>query len=190
MEIIQAVRFTNSEACPKEYLAAIESSLGSSESGEDLYFKFRAVQQHDGECLSDFLRRLEKILIKVVQRGGLPAHLAGKAHLEQLIRGATQSDIMLLQLRLREQKNNPLDFLDLLHEIREEEVREAERRKSNPTVLQVQVGRENSKDPFFQELATEIKDLQTTVAELTVQSKDDATSEKKQKSQPASEFSD
>lgn len=140
--------------------------------------------------MSDFLRRLEKILIKVVQRGGLPAQLVGKARLEQFIRGATQSDIMLLQLRLRELKNNPPDFLDLLHEIWEEEVREAERRKSNPTVRQVKVGRENSKDPFFQELTTEIKDLHTTVAELTVQSKEDATSERKQKSQPASEFTD
>lgn len=115
LEIIQAVRFTNLEASPKEYLAAIESAFGSSESGEDLYFKFRALRQRHGECLSDFLRRLEKILIKVVQRGGLSSLLAGKARLEQLIRGATQSDIMLLQLRLRERKNNPPDFLDLLH---------------------------------------------------------------------------
>ncbi len=61
LEIIQAVRFTNSEASPKEYLAAIESAFGSSESGEDLYFKFRALRQRHGECLSDFLRRLEKI---------------------------------------------------------------------------------------------------------------------------------
>ncbi|XP_052002485.1 paraneoplastic antigen Ma1 homolog [Xyrauchen texanus] len=149
LEIIQAVRFTNAEASPKEYLTAIESAFGSSESGEDLYFKFRAVRQRQGECLSDFLRRLEKILIRVVQRGGLPAQSAGKARLEQLLRGATQSDIMLLQLRLRERKRNPPDFLDLLHEIREEEVRETERRKSNPTVRQVQVGSENIKDPFF-----------------------------------------
>ncbi|MGL5355544.1 MAG: hypothetical protein ACRDAQ_03175, partial [Cetobacterium sp.] len=125
LEIIQAVRFTNADASPREYLAAIESAFGSSESGEDLYFKFRALRQRQGECLSDFLRRLEKILIRVVQRGGLPPLSAGKARLEQLLRGATQSDIMLLQLRIRERKSNPPDFLDLLHEIREEEVREA-----------------------------------------------------------------
>ncbi len=76
LEIIQAVRFTNLEASPKEYLIAIESAFGSSESGEDMYFKFRALRQRHGECLSDFLRRLEKILIRVVQRGSLPAQLA------------------------------------------------------------------------------------------------------------------
>ncbi|XP_051987764.1 paraneoplastic antigen Ma1 homolog [Xyrauchen texanus] len=85
LEIIQAVRFTNAEASPKEYLTAIESAFGSSESCEDLYFKFRAVRQRQGEYLSDFLRRLEKILIRVVQRGGLPAQSAGKEEQPSLI---------------------------------------------------------------------------------------------------------
>jgi len=37
---------------------------------------------------------------------------------EQLIRGAVESDLMLLQLRLRERKNHPPNFLTLLNEVR------------------------------------------------------------------------
>lgn len=190
LEIIQAVRFTNSNASPKEYLAAVESAFGSSESGEDLYFKFRALRQRHGECLSDFLRRLEKVLIKVVQRDGLPLQSVGKARLEQLIRGATQSDIMLLQLRLRERKQNPPDFLELLHEIKEEEVREAERHKSNPTVRKVHIENEKPNDFSLQDLATEIRDLQSLVAKLAVKTQEDFAPERKQKSHQADEFSE
>ncbi len=54
----------------------------------------------------------------------------------------------------------------------------------------MQIGNETYKDPFFQALVTEIKDLQTMVAELTVKSKDDAISEKKPTSQQALEFNE
>lgn len=72
------------------------------------------MQQQKGEKLSDFLRRLKRSLSKVVQRGGLPASRRNQAHLEQLLRGAVASDLMLIQLRLGERKAAPLNFLQLL----------------------------------------------------------------------------
>ncbi|XP_071371082.1 paraneoplastic antigen Ma1 homolog, partial [Centroberyx affinis] len=97
-EIIQAVRSNDPEARPEDYLAALENVFGTSESGEDLYFAFRSMQQKPSERLSDFLRRLEKGLTKAVQKGGLSPSLRDRARVEQLLRGATESDIMLLQL--------------------------------------------------------------------------------------------
>ncbi|XP_068451557.1 uncharacterized protein [Clinocottus analis] len=120
LEIIQAVRMTEPDASPMEYIHAIESIFGRSESGEDLYFSFRSLRQQPGERLSEFLQRLERSLIKVVQGGGLQVSAANKARIEQLIRGST-SDLMLLQLKVRERKDNPPTFLNLLQEIREEE---------------------------------------------------------------------
>ncbi len=73
LEIAQAVRANNPEAAPGEYLQAIERAFGTSETAEDLYFSFRALRQCSGERLSDFLRRVERLLTKVVQRGGLAA---------------------------------------------------------------------------------------------------------------------
>lgn len=56
-EIIQAVRYNDSDASPEEYLVALENAFGITKSGEDLYFAFRSMQQKSGERLSDFLRR-------------------------------------------------------------------------------------------------------------------------------------
>ncbi|KAK7909563.1 hypothetical protein WMY93_014247 [Mugilogobius chulae] len=121
LEIAKSVRDSDAEASPSEYLDALESAFGSAESGDDLYFAFRLMQQQPSEKLSDFLRRLERALTKVVQRGGFPAGGKDKARLEQLLRGATASDLMLIQLRLRERKSSPPTFLQLLSEIRTEE---------------------------------------------------------------------
>ncbi|XP_065144083.1 paraneoplastic antigen Ma1 homolog [Paramisgurnus dabryanus] len=79
LDIIQAVRLTNSSASPMEYIEALESAFGTSESGEDLYFAFRLLRQKPGELLSAFLRRIEKSLTKLVQKGGLERELADRA---------------------------------------------------------------------------------------------------------------
>lgn len=73
-------------------MEALESTFGSSESGEDLSFAFRLLRQCSGESLSAFLRRMEKSLTKVVQKGGLASTNADKARVEQLIRGAVESE--------------------------------------------------------------------------------------------------
>ncbi|KAK7945433.1 hypothetical protein WMY93_001161 [Mugilogobius chulae] len=49
LEIIQAVRLSNSEATHIDYLQALESTFGTSESGEELYLKFRALHQTQDE---------------------------------------------------------------------------------------------------------------------------------------------
>ncbi|XP_030254960.1 paraneoplastic antigen Ma2-like [Sparus aurata] len=48
-EIIQAVRLTQPDASPHEYIEAIESIFGTVESGEELYLSFRALRQQPGE---------------------------------------------------------------------------------------------------------------------------------------------
>ncbi|XP_030628080.1 paraneoplastic antigen Ma1 homolog [Chanos chanos] len=98
LEIIQAVRFNNPEATPREYADVIENTFGTLETEEELYFTFRLLSQHPGERLSEFLRRMERVLSKVVQKGGLPPTLADRARLGQLIKGATGSDMMVLNL--------------------------------------------------------------------------------------------
>ncbi|XP_060763130.1 paraneoplastic antigen Ma1 homolog [Neoarius graeffei] len=43
LEIAQAVRSSDPQATPQAYLGALEQAFGSSESGEDLYYAFRAL---------------------------------------------------------------------------------------------------------------------------------------------------
>ena len=128
MEIIKAVRWSNPDASCMEYIQAIDNTFGSTESGEDLYLSFKSLYQKPNERLSEFLRRLEKSLSKVIRRGGLPGNTGNRARLDQLIKGAVESDLMLIQLNLRDKRDNPPTFLDLLKEIREAEDLEAARR--------------------------------------------------------------
>ncbi|XP_076836716.1 uncharacterized protein LOC143482275 [Brachyhypopomus gauderio] len=170
LEIVKAVKYSDPDASPGAYLDAINSAFGTTESGEDLYFAFRLLHQNSGERLSEFVRRLEQALTKVVQKGGLSAQDRDRVRIEQLLRGAVGSDLLLVQLRLRERRSNPPCFLDLLSEIRTEEAYQASRQKINATVRQVQTaGRLESNSPEVHTLRAELKELKTKFAELAKQ---------------------
>ncbi len=103
-----------------------------------------------------------------MHRGGISPQRMDQVRLEQLIRGSAQSDMILVHLRLRERKERPPTFLQLLNEIREEEEYEASRRKLNPTVRQVQVAKEmKSRSSEIQDLKAEIKVLTSKLSGLT-----------------------
>jgi len=166
LEILQAVRFNNPDATPIEYIDVIENTFGTPETGEELYFSFRLLCQHSSEKLSEFLRRMESLLNKVVKKGGLRHVQADKARLDQLIKGATRSDMMLLNLRLREQRQQPPSFLQLLNEIRTEEEYEASRRKLTP-IKSVHVKIVIPAEADIRDLGAEIQELKSQVHELT-----------------------
>ncbi|RXN30197.1 Retrovirus-related Pol polyprotein from transposon 297 [Labeo rohita] len=85
--------------------------------------------------------------------------MVDRVRVEQLIRGAVESDLMLLQLRLRERKNQPPTFLTLLNEIREAEENEAARQKIKATVKSVQSHDEGKLSfSLVKELKAEIKE--------------------------------
>ncbi|KAL4008319.1 hypothetical protein ACER0C_002171 [Sarotherodon galilaeus] len=167
LEILQAVRFNNPEATPQEYIEVIENTFDTPETGEELYFAFRMLCQHRGEKLSEFLRRMERSLSKVVKKGGLSPALIDKARLDQLIKGATGSDLMLLSLRLRERKDNPPTFLQLLNEVRIEEEHEASRRRLNPNKVVHVKSAAVPTGAHVENLRLEIQGLKTQVNELT-----------------------
>ncbi len=169
-EIIQAVRLTQPDASPNVYIEAIESIFGTVESPEELYLSFRALHQQPGERLSEFLRRLERSLVKVVQGGGLPISAVNHSRLEQLIRGST-SELMLLKLRIRERSSDPPNFLALLREVMEEEGRQSARQSQVTStrpqrVRTVQAGKEKEPDPCSQsELQAQIRELRAQLEE-------------------------
>lgn len=160
-DIVKVVRFSSPEASAFEYLEALENTFGSSESGEDLYFAFRLLRQFPKEMLSDFLTRLEKSLTKVVQKEGLMSQSMDRARIEQLIRGASaDSDLMLLQLRLRERKAKPPGFLELLNEIKTAEENELARRRIGMPVKSLNLKADSAVDSdVVNKLRTELQEL-------------------------------
>lgn len=181
LAIVKAARASDADVSPEQCLEALEQVFGTVETGEDLYFAFRLMRQRDSEKLSDFLRRLDRVLFKVVERGGLLPSNADRARLEQLLRGAVASDLMLVNLRLRERRTAPPTFLQLLREVRSEEEYEASRTKLNPPVhsLQVQSDMEGKKAEL-QMLKAEIKEIK----ELCVAMASNTTKPVEERAQP------
>lgn len=162
LEEVKAVQLSDPDVTPEKCLEALESAFGLAESGDDLYFSFRLQRQHPGEKLSEFLRRLERCLSKVVQRGGLPASSMDRARVEQLLKGAVDADLMLI--RLREKKDNPPTFLQLLRDIRTEEEYEASKAKLNQSVRSVYAKPQAESKSEIQTLRAEIKSMFATMA--------------------------
>ncbi|XP_051973265.1 paraneoplastic antigen Ma1 homolog [Xyrauchen texanus] len=162
LAVVKAVRNADPEVSPAVCLEAIDSAFGSAETGEDLYFAFRLLKQQPKEKMSDFLRRIELSLTKVVRRGGLPTSRTYRARVEQLLRGAIHADMMLVQLKLRDRKENPPSFLELLSEIRREEEYESSRMKLNTSVRSVHTTpTTDSRQDDVERLRTEIQELKS-----------------------------
>uniref|UniRef100_A0AAR2IPB4 Paraneoplastic antigen Ma-like C-terminal domain-containing protein n=1 Tax=Pygocentrus nattereri TaxID=42514 RepID=A0AAR2IPB4_PYGNA len=169
-------RIMESVKGPAQVIQSVRSS--EPESAEDVYFSFRLLQQRSGERLSDFLRRLEKSLTKVVQMGGLPSRDRDRAHVEQLLWGAVASDLLLVQLRLRERKNNPPSFLELLGEIRVEEEYLVSQRQDNTAVRPVEtVNTTEADQSVVLSLRAELKDVKARLKELTAPSRRSSSKE-------------
>lgn len=157
--------------CSDEYISAIDRAFGSPETGEDLYFAYRIIQQKSGEMLSDYVQRLEPFLAKVVRKGGVRAQDMNRVRIEQLLQGAVGADVMLLQLRLKEKRANPPTFLELLSQIRVKEEHERSRRKVHARVRSVGAQDCVSATDFdLQELRADVKALQGKMSELKVKS--------------------
>lgn len=167
LEILQAVHFNNPSATSMDYIDVLETTFGNPESGEELYFAFRMLCQHPNEKLSEFLRRIERVLNKVVQKGGLQSSGADKARLDQLIKGAIRSDMMILNLGLRDRRDSPPTFLELLNEIRLEEEHEASCRRLHPPKAVYAKSATVTSDTELKDLKVEIHQLRAQVSELS-----------------------
>ncbi|XP_037833479.1 uncharacterized protein LOC119617377 [Kryptolebias marmoratus] len=177
LEIVKSLRLSKPRATAQEFLDAMDCAFGSAESAEDLYFSFRLIQQKSGEKLSDYVRRIEPFLAKVVKKGGVSANEKDKVRVEQLLRGAIDSDLMLLQLRLKERRSTPPNFLDLLSEIRTEEEYQQTRKKVNARIRNVAASKDLVDDDVdIEVLKADFKALKTQVFEMSKSSANEGAS--------------
>ncbi|XP_056140262.1 paraneoplastic antigen Ma1 homolog [Lampris incognitus] len=120
-DIVRFLKVSNPSSTATEYLTALDTVYGSTESGADLMASFRHTFQEDGERLSAYLCRLDKLLHRVLVRGGIgPADL-NHARMEQLFKGALTTDLVALCVRMMHTLQDPPTFSQLMREIREEE---------------------------------------------------------------------
>ena len=110
-----------------DILSALQKAYGVVSDGDDLYTKFRDTYQESKEKPSEFLVRLNGLLCKVVQKGGIEATRANRVRLDQFIRGCLYQESIITDLQLSQKKSSPPSYADLLQLVREEEARKEEK---------------------------------------------------------------
>lgn len=120
-DIVRFLRAQNPTATSHDYMQALETAFGTTESPADLLMKFRQTFQCDGEKLSTYLLRLDKLLHCVFRKGGVGQPEMNQLRIEQVVRGALPHDMTALRIRMTHKLRAPPTFYELLKEVREEE---------------------------------------------------------------------
>ncbi|XP_069832264.1 paraneoplastic antigen Ma2 homolog [Dendropsophus ebraccatus] len=121
MEIVQAAWRGKPQVTSQDYMTALEDAFGSPEDATDLLYKLRITYQEAGEKMSDYLYRLDKLIYRVVSKGGLDSKEVDNCRLDQMLRGALTNDPIAQRLRCTDRDKIPLSFHQLLKQVRQEE---------------------------------------------------------------------
>ncbi|XP_063788867.1 paraneoplastic antigen Ma1 homolog [Pseudophryne corroboree] len=122
MGIIQAARRSNPNATLETYFESLDYAYRTLEDVGDLTSRLHHTFQESGEKLSAFLIRLDKLLYKIVDKGGIDKEDVDKSRMKQLLRGASTMDPVAQKLRCSGVREPSPTFNELLKEIKQEEV--------------------------------------------------------------------
>nr|XP_008286557.1 PREDICTED: paraneoplastic antigen Ma1-like [Stegastes partitus] len=120
-DIVRFLRAQDPTAISYDYMQALVTAFGTTHSPSDLLVRFRHTFQREGEKLSAYLFRLDKLLHCVFRKGGVRLSEMNKLRIEQVVRGSLPQDMIALRIRMTHKLREPPNFNDLLEEVREEE---------------------------------------------------------------------
>ncbi|XP_063804780.1 paraneoplastic antigen Ma1 homolog [Pseudophryne corroboree] len=121
MGIIQAARRSNPQATLETYFEVLDYAYGTLEDVGDMTSRFHHTFQEPGEKLSAYLIRIDKLLYKIVDKGGITREEVDGSRMKQLLRGAWTTDFVAQMLRCSAIRETPPTFNDLLKEVKQEE---------------------------------------------------------------------
>ncbi|XP_063788759.1 paraneoplastic antigen Ma1 homolog [Pseudophryne corroboree] len=121
MGIIQAARRSNPQATLETYFEVLDYAYGTLEDVGDLTSRIHHIFQEPGEKLSAYLIRIDKLLYKIVEKGGITREEVDGSRMKQLLRGALTTDFVAQMLRCSGIRETPPTFNDLLKEVKQEE---------------------------------------------------------------------
>ncbi|XP_071979083.1 paraneoplastic antigen Ma1 homolog [Engystomops pustulosus] len=146
MEVVQAAWRSDPNATFQDYMAALEDAFGTPEDATDLLYKLRTTYQEPGEKLSDYLYRLDKLVHRIVSKGGLSSQDVDRYRLDQVLRGALTNDPTAQRLRCCDKEKVPPSFHLLLKEVRQEEAIMAAREQTSKRVFAATLKAEQSRE--------------------------------------------
>ncbi|KAM6221061.1 paraneoplastic antigen Ma2 [Rhynchocyon petersi] len=125
LDLMHIVQADNEAISVEECLEAFKQVFGSLESRRTSQVRYLKTYQEEGEKVSAYVLRLETLLRKAVEKRAIPRNIADQVRLEQVMAGASLSEILWCRLRELKDQGPPPSFLELMKVIREEEEEEA-----------------------------------------------------------------
>lgn len=168
-DIVRFVKIENPSATSGDYLSALETAFGNTESASDLLVRYKSTFQEEGEKLSAYILKLDKLLHVVLRKKGIDYSDMNRLRIQQIIRGALPTDMVALRLRMTHKLREPPSFAELLKEVREEENMVYNRNTAKATVALSAVASTttSSNETEIEVLKKEIMGLKSAVTQLS-----------------------
>lgn len=125
LDLMHIVQADSPSISVEQCLEAFKQVFGSLESRRTSQVKYLKTYQEEGEKVSAYVLRLETLLRKAVEKRAIPRNIADQVRLEQVMAGASLSEILWCRLRELKDRGPLPSFLELMKVIREEEEEEA-----------------------------------------------------------------
>ncbi|XP_063819302.1 paraneoplastic antigen Ma2-like [Pseudophryne corroboree] len=130
MGIIHATRRSNSHATLKNYFEGLDYSFGTLEDVGDLLSQLNQTYQEPTETLTSYIYRLDKILYKLLDKGGINPPEIDTMRLKYILRGAMTTNPVAQRLRCNMPRDPPPTLGELIREVKLEEVKIENREKN------------------------------------------------------------
>ncbi|XP_063786155.1 paraneoplastic antigen Ma2 homolog [Pseudophryne corroboree] len=130
MGVIQATRRSNPTATLRDYIEALDFSFGTLEDVGDLLARLNGTYQEYGETLTHYIYRVDRLIYKIVDKGGLSPEIVNERRLKQVLKGALTNNPVAQRLRCTMSSALPPNLTDLVKEVKLEEVQIENREKS------------------------------------------------------------
>ncbi len=182
-DIVRFEKTGNPSATFSDYFSVLESAFGTTEDAADLMLKFRSTYQNEGEKLSAYILRLDRMLHSMLRKNGIEYSALNHLRMQQIVRGALSSDLVAMRLRMTHKLCAPPSFNELMKEVREEEnmVNSRSSLQSNVAMSVVSSAKKESSantnlaDSEVEKLKREIRGLKNEVSRLSAAAKEPVT---------------
>uniref|UniRef100_A0A8C5QFI9 CCHC-type domain-containing protein n=1 Tax=Leptobrachium leishanense TaxID=445787 RepID=A0A8C5QFI9_9ANUR len=119
-EAVRNLKLSKKDCTVLDYLNVLEEVFGRTEKAAELVYQYEHTYQRKGERMTEYMRRLDKILHQILLKKGAEPAEVDKIRIKQNLRGSQPLDPVMLQLRSRA-GNQELKYLELIQAVREEE---------------------------------------------------------------------
>ncbi|XP_063797742.1 paraneoplastic antigen Ma3-like [Pseudophryne corroboree] len=122
MGVVQATRRSTKTATLKDYIEALDFSFGTLEDVGDLLARLTCTYQEPGETLTQYIYRVDRLLYKIVDKGGIDKESVNASRMKQVLKGALTTNPVAQRLRCTRATGPPPTLTDLIKEVKLEEV--------------------------------------------------------------------